>query len=84
MNLVLYYTPDSSYPDLRECFGHFVGIAKNVGDALTYLILTDATQEIICRSVVRSALDKKNPNLRAPDPDGGEESKLCCWTFDCF
>ena len=72
---VLYYKPDSSYPDSKECFGHFVGIAENVGDALTYLILTDDTQEIICRSVVRSALDLKNPNLRALAPDGGEELK---------
>ena len=53
---VLYYKPYSSYPDSKESFGCFVGIAENVGDALTYLMLTADTQEIICCSVVRSAL----------------------------
>ena len=46
---------DASFPsDSTECLGRFVGIAENVGHAMTYKILTD-NDKIITRSVVRSA-----------------------------
>jgi hypothetical protein len=33
-------TNDPSYPKSKELYGYWVGIAENVGDALTYKILT--------------------------------------------
>ena len=55
-----YYFPSES----RELRGRFVGIAENVGHAMTIKVLMDDTKKIIYRSNVRSALDKRNPNLR--------------------
>ena len=77
---VYYYDPSNPYPNPKEKAGRFVGIAENVGDTLTYKIITDDTQQIIYRSVVRSANDNKNPNLRADaivveDVDEEEERK---------
>jgi hypothetical protein len=40
-----------------------VGFAKHVGHAMTFKILTDDTQKIICRSQVRLASDGAN-NLK--------------------
>ena len=61
---VYYYDPKSSYPGPKEKLGHFVGIAENVGDTLTYKILTSDTREVIHRSVVR-AVESEDKNLRA-------------------
>jgi len=60
---VFYYDRNASYPDSKEKYGHFVGVAHNVGDALTYKVLTDHDQ-VIMRSVLRPADDLKNPNKR--------------------
>ena len=62
---VLYLDSDTKYPDLKEKPGRFVGIAENCGDALTYLILIEDTNQVISRSIVRPADDKTHPNLRA-------------------
>jgi hypothetical protein len=57
---------DGTFPsDSREKSGTWVGIAENQGDILTYLVLTDDTQEVIACSNVRSANDPAHPNLRA-------------------
>ena len=61
---VLFYTPNTSHPKTKEEPGYFVGFGENVGDALTFKILTLDTGKIIHRSVVRSALDPKAPNKR--------------------
>ena len=55
--------------------GRWVGVAQNQEDALTYLILDDETQQVICRSVVRTAVTTTDPNLRSvtDSPDGGED-----------
>jgi hypothetical protein len=46
--------------------GHWIGIAENQeGDACTYLILENDTQQVITHSLVPSALDPSNPNLHA-------------------
>jgi hypothetical protein len=58
----------------RENAGYWLGVANNVGDALTFKILTDNTETVVYRSVVRSRNDYNginkrilhNPNL---DPD---------------
>ena len=68
---VLYLDHDTKYPESKEKPGYFVGIAENCGDALTYLILTKDTNQVICQSVVRPADNETHPNLRA-SPDWGE------------
>ena len=68
---VYYYDPKSSYPKPKEKLGYFVGIAENVGDTLTYKILTDDTREVIFRSVVRAA-ETKDSNLRAENVEEEE------------
>ena len=71
---VLYHTHDASFPSQSpEKLGRWVGVATNIGDALTYLILDDASQCVVLRSLVRSALNPQHPNLRfacAPLQDG--------------
>ena len=47
--------------------GHWVGFAGDKGDHLTWKILTDETQQIITRSVVRSA-NRTSFNLRLDPP----------------
>ena len=60
---VLYYNPDASYPKTKEEPGYFVGFGKNVGDALTFKILTLGKRpQILYRSVIRSVLDPKSQN----------------------
>ena len=60
---VLYHDEGAKFPDSKEKPGRFVGFAPNVGDALTFKILTADTNMIIHRSVVRP-LDLNNPNCR--------------------
>ena len=60
---VFYYDP-IQHPESTEKPGYFVGIAKNIGDILTYKILTADKKQILPRSVVRSARDPKAPNRR--------------------
>ena len=51
---VYYKLADSGFPSSStEGKGHIVGISEHVGHALTYMILTDDTQKIIYRSLVR-------------------------------
>ena len=69
----VYYKIDENEPDHRfpshsnEKRGHWVGFADNKDDHLTWKILTDETNQIITRSVVRSAT-KTTPNLRLDQP----------------
>ena len=71
---VYYHENDSAFPsESCEKRGIFVGIAENVGHAMTYKILTDDTRCVICRSNVRSALDSAARNLRM-DPISGEDA----------
>ena len=62
---VYYKEDDSDFPsDSPEKRGHFVGIAENVGHAMTFKILTDDTHKVISRSNVRSADNPSSLNLR--------------------
>jgi hypothetical protein len=72
---VYYLDNDESFPHTKEQRGRFVGISEHVGDALTYQILTDDTEQVIHRSVVRSAMDPHTANQRAsfPTEDGEGE-----------
>ena len=70
------YQADHGFPSSsREKPGIWVGLAPDQGDVLTYLILTDDTQQAIARSNVRSAKDPLNPNLRVRSGDGESVSK---------
>jgi hypothetical protein len=66
------YSVDNRYPsESPELGGRFVGFAMNAGDAMTFLVLTDDTKQVIIRSAVRSRNNVKDPNLRL-SPGGGE------------
>ena len=66
---VYYRSDDSDFPsESTERLGYFVGIAENVGHALTFKVLTDDTNKIIYRSRIRTATKPNERNLRV-DPD---------------
>ena len=70
---VYYKRVDSGFPsESTEALGHIVGISEHCGHALTWKILTDDTQKVIHRSLVRP-YSADDPNFRAVIP-GGEES----------
>ena len=63
---VWYYAPSQSFPRSKMLPGRFVGIARNVGDAFCFLILTEpddstATRQVIARSVVRRRFPRESP-----------------------
>ena len=70
---VCYNLDDVTFPsESEEKLGRFVGMAEHVGHRMTHKILTDDTNKVIQRSVVRTALDPTAPNYRAAadyDPD---------------
>ena len=44
---VLYLDHEQSFPDSRERSGYWVGVAHNIGDALTFWILDDQTNQLL-------------------------------------
>jgi hypothetical protein len=60
---VYYMDSDSTYPSTKEKTGYWIGVSKNIGDALTYEIFTDDKETVLSRSVVRTALDRLKANL---------------------
>jgi hypothetical protein len=50
------------FPSTKERPGYWLGVAHNVGNSLTYVILTTDTRQIIERSVICSAEDPKTKN----------------------
>jgi hypothetical protein len=52
---IFYLDFDEKFPSSKEKTGYILGVAMNVGDALTFKILTDDHETTIHRSVVRSA-----------------------------
>jgi hypothetical protein len=68
---VYYQVYSYSFPSMpNEEQGWWVGVATQVGDALTYKILTKKDR-VIFRSAIRSAMDPAKRNLRL-SPIGGE------------
>ena len=61
--LVYYYNPDIPFPKSREKIGRFAGFVDDVGDAFCFKMVTADTEEVLYRSVLRSALDDGNQNL---------------------
>ena len=67
---VYYKKVNSGFPsESSEALGHIVGISEHCGHALTWKILTDDTQQIIYRSLVRP-FSNDDPNFRAVMSDG--------------
>lgn len=52
-----------SFPNSTELFGHWVGLAENIGDALTYWLLTPE-YNLIARSTLCPAYQPNHQNLR--------------------
>ena len=74
---IYYRMQDARFPSTSdELRGHWVGVAETVGDALTYLILTEDTQTVIYRSAIRSAADTASANLRALASGDGEPPQI--------
>ena len=61
---IYYLDIEEPTPLSREKAGYWLGVAHNVGDALTYHILTDESQQVIQRSVVRSRRGEHGINRR--------------------
>ena len=70
---VYYKAYDEGFPsDSREERGRFVGVAENVGNVMTFKILTDDTKRgVVYHSNVRSARKEGSSNIRI-DPIDGE------------
>ena len=51
----IYYYASDPFPTTKELPGRFLGVAKNVGDALTFWVFT-ASNQVIARSVLREAV----------------------------
>lgn len=61
---------DISFPsNAPEKLGRFVGFAESVGHALTFKVLTDDTQKVISRSVLRSTQDTASQQAKFDDND---------------
>jgi hypothetical protein len=50
------------FPTTKERPGYWLGVAHNIGDALTYIILTVDTRQTIEGCVIQSAEDPKTKN----------------------
>ena len=67
---IYYLDVEAPFPHSREKAGYWLGVAHNVGDALTFYVLSDDTQEVLARSVVRSRRNNVDVNHRVhTDPN---------------
>ena len=73
---LLYLNPESSFPNSSEACGRFLGIAENVGDCMTYWILTKK-KTVIARSTVRPLT--KEDDVEAPQLEGGYKNNVFHW-----
>ena len=67
---IYYLDAETPFPDSKERPGRFVGIAENIGDAMTFWILTSDSHQLIARSVIRSAEIPESENRRVSFIDG--------------
>ena len=56
---VLYLDHEETWPSSKERTGYWVGVAHNIGDAMTYWIFDDQTKRLVARSVVRPFYSNK-------------------------
>ena len=70
---VYYLDDDGKFPsESKEKRGRWAGVAENIGDTLTYLIVSDETEKVVVRSVLRPVTED-DYNFRA-DPYFGNEN----------
>ena len=62
----IYYSDKEAFPTSSERRGHWLGVAENKGDTLTYWILAD-NKQVLARSLIRPITDQEQ-NLRVPQP----------------
>ena len=56
---VYYLDDDGEFPSQsREKRGKWCGVAQNIGDTLTYWVLTDDTEQLVSRSVLRPVTEE--------------------------
>ena len=78
---ILYLDHEEVWPTTKERAGRWVGIAHNIGDALTYWILDEQSKRLLARSVIcpfhsnkrvhfDPTLDTHGPSQ--PDHSGGD------------
>ena len=48
----IYFSDKDIFPNAEERMGHWLGVAENKGDALTYWILAE-NKQVLARSLVR-------------------------------
>ena len=65
---IYYLDSEVSFPKSKEKSGHWLGVAHNIGDHLTFWIWPTGGSEPIARSVVRP-MDGSYPNRRVPVDD---------------
>ena len=69
---VYFMDDDGKFPSSsKEKRGRWVGVAENIGDTLTYLILSDDTEKVVARSILRPVTEE-DFNIRA-EPQFDEE-----------
>jgi len=56
---VLYLDTEETWPNCKERPGHWLGVAHNVGDNLTFYIYDDQAKQVLARSVVCPYNDNK-------------------------
>jgi len=60
----VYFRQETNFPNTNERAGHFLGIANNTGDAMTFRVLDTDTGDILAVTELRSVRDRFNPNER--------------------
>jgi hypothetical protein len=62
----VYYAETDSYPNTKkQQLAHMFTVALHQGDAMTWVLLDDVNQYVICHSAMHTALDHSTPNLHA-------------------
>ena len=65
--LVVYAEPDETkFPENPERLGFFLGVAKNVGHDMTFILQKADNLQVITRSAVRRLKDHPNPRAVTP------------------
>ena len=73
---IYYHMDDMPFPSVsKEYCGHCIGISKNVGNFMTYKVLTDDTLKIIHHSNICLAHDPTSKNLHC-DPLNDDPPKI--------
>ena len=80
---IYYHMDDTPFPSAsKEYCGHWVGISENVGNFMTYKVLTDDTLRVIHHSNIHLARDPTSKNLHC-EPLNDDPPKIIkslpCW-----